>query len=58
VYPKNIKTREEYQKLLERFEDIFRAKQGTSASDEADELAPLIKEYEEKYFAIEYPPAD
>lgn len=40
---------------LERFEDIFQAKHGTKESDEADVLALLIKDYEEKHYVIEAP---
>lgn len=50
-----IKSKKDYQKSLERFEDIFQAKAGTSESDEADVLALLIKDYEEKHFIIDAP---
>ena len=49
---KILKTKEDYQKALERFEEIFLAKGGLAESDEADELSLLIKEYEEKHFII------
>jgi HTH-type transcriptional regulator/antitoxin HigA len=51
---KTIKTKIEYTRSIKRFEEIFQAKQGTTESEEADLLALLIKEYEEKHFAISY----
>jgi HTH-type transcriptional regulator/antitoxin HigA len=41
---KILKTKKEYQQSLERFEDIFQAKDGTAESDDADVLALLIKD--------------
>ncbi len=46
---------EEYNKAMERFEQIFDAEPGTKESDEADILALLIKDYDEKHFIIEAP---
>jgi HTH-type transcriptional regulator / antitoxin HigA len=50
-----LKTKKDYQKALERFEEVFQAKPGTTESDEADVLSLLIKQYEEKHFIIEAP---
>jgi HTH-type transcriptional regulator/antitoxin HigA len=55
MHKKTIKTKKEYQKSLERFEEIFQAKNGSAESDEADVLALLIKEYEDKHFVINAP---
>ncbi|MEO5650439.1 MAG: helix-turn-helix domain-containing protein [Ginsengibacter sp.] len=50
---KIIRTKKDYFRALERFEEIFQAKAGTSESDEADVLSLLIKAYEDKNFVIE-----
>ncbi|MCO5950168.1 helix-turn-helix domain-containing protein [Mucilaginibacter flavidus] len=52
---KIVKTKKDYEKSLERFEEIFQAKNGSAESDEADVLALLIKEYEDKHFVIDVP---
>ena len=52
---KILKTKKEYQQSLERFEDIFQAKAGTPESDEADVLALLVKDYEDKHYIIDAP---
>lgn len=52
---KILKTKKEYQQSLERFEEIFQAKSGTPESDEADILALLIKDYEDKHYVINVP---
>lgn len=52
---KKIKNKKEYTASLERFELIFQSASGTKESDEADVLALLIKDYEEKYYIIEAP---
>ena len=52
---KILKTKKEYQQSLERFEEIFQAKLGTPESDEADILALLIKDYEDKHYVINVP---
>ncbi len=52
---KIIKTKTAYQAALGRFEEIFQAKAGSAQSDEADVLALLIREYEDKHFVIEAP---
>ena len=50
---KIIKSKKDYLKSLERFEEVFQAKVGTRESDEADLLSLLIKVYEDKHFVIE-----
>lgn len=52
---KIIKTKKDYLNGLERFEEIFQAKAGTRDSEEADVLALLIKEYEDKHYVIKAP---
>ena len=50
---KIIKTKKDYLKSLERFEEIFQAKPGCPESDEADVLSLLIKAFEDKHFVID-----
>ena len=52
---KLIKTENDYQTSLARLDELFDAKTGTIESDEADILALLIDEYENKYYPIEAP---
>lgn len=52
---KIIKSKKAYQTNLKRFEEIFQAKAGTKESEEADVLALLIKEYEDRNFIINTP---
>ena len=52
---KIIKTKKDYHKALKRFEEIFSAKRGTKESDEADVLALLIRDYEDKNFISDTP---
>jgi HTH-type transcriptional regulator/antitoxin HigA len=52
---KILKSKKDYLKLLERFEEIFQAKPGSDESDEADVIALLIKEYEDKHYIIDAP---
>lgn len=52
---KIIKTKKDYLNSLERFEEIFQAKTDTKESEEADVLALLIKEYEDKNYLIQAP---
>lgn len=52
---KLIKTENDYQIALARLDEIFDVKSGSSESDEADILALLIDEYENKNFPIEAP---
>ncbi len=55
MYLKIIKTKNDYNESLERFEQIFQAEAGSAESDEADVLALLIKQYEDEHFVIEAP---
>jgi HTH-type transcriptional regulator/antitoxin HigA len=52
---KPIKTELDYQVALKRFELLFDAPMGTPESDEADILALLIEEFENKNYPIEVP---
>ena len=52
---KIIKTKKDYLNSLERFEEIFQANTDTKESEEADVLALLIKEYEDKNYLIQAP---
>ncbi len=50
-----IKTEEDYQSALHRLNEIFDADNGSPESDEADILALLIDEYENKHYPFEPP---
>jgi len=52
---KPIKTDNDYEKALERLEDIFDAKFGTKEGDELEILTILIEKYEKENFPIEMP---
>ena len=52
---KVIKTEEEYNQALKRFEIIFDALPDTPEGDEAELLAILIEKYEEENYPIEAP---
>lgn len=52
---KPIKNESDYKLALKRFELLFDAPMGTPESDEADILALLIEEFENKNYAIEAP---
>jgi HTH-type transcriptional regulator / antitoxin HigA len=52
---KILKTKKDYLRALERFEEIFQARAGTEQSDEADILALLIKGYEDSHYIINAP---
>jgi len=52
---KPIKTDNDYEKALERLEDIFDAKMGTKEGDELEILTILIEKYEKENFPIEMP---
>lgn len=52
---KILKTKKDYLKALGRFEEIFQAKPGSGKSDEADLLALLMREYEDKHYIINAP---
>ncbi|MDH3245228.1 MAG: hypothetical protein OEM26_11475 [Saprospiraceae bacterium] len=50
-----IKTEAEYNKALKRLEKIFDAKASSKEGQEAELLALLIEEYEDRYYPIEAP---
>ncbi|WP_309607771.1 transcriptional regulator [Flavobacterium sp.] len=50
-----IKTESDYDEALKRFEILFDSSIGTLEGDEAEVLAILIDEYENKHFSIEAP---
>ncbi len=52
---KPIKSDSDYQIALTRFEVIFDSVTGTPESDEADILALIIDDYENKHYPIEAP---
>lgn len=52
---KIIKTEFEYQNALLRFDEIFNAEINTPESDEADVLAILIEDYENRNYFIDAP---
>ncbi len=52
---KIIRNKQQYLATMERFEELFQAKSGTKESDEADMLALVIKDYEERHYVIEAP---
>ncbi len=52
---KILKTKKDYSNALQRFEVIFQSKAGTQQSEEADVLALLIKEYEDRHYIIHAP---
>lgn len=50
-----LKTEEEYQIALGRLFELFHALAGSEESDEADILALLVGEYEDKHYSIDPP---
>ena len=50
-----IKTKKEYQSVLNRLETIFDAKPGTSQGDELEVLGMLIDKYEQEHYQIDFP---
>lgn len=52
---KLITSEKEYDKALQRLEEIFDAKPKTKDGQEAEVLTLLIEEYEEKFYKIESP---
>jgi HTH-type transcriptional regulator/antitoxin HigA len=50
-----IKNKRQYNKALQRFEEIFFAKSNTKEGKEAQLLALVIKDYEDKHFKIDAP---
>ncbi|HEA29056.1 MAG TPA: transcriptional regulator [Leeuwenhoekiella sp.] len=52
---KPIKSKQDYEKALERLEIIFDSPANTKEGDEADILSMLIDNYENQYYPIEAP---
>lgn len=50
-----IKNKTQYHKSLRRFEEVFLAKSSTKEGKEAQLLALVIKDYEDKHYQIEAP---
>lgn len=50
-----IKTNRDYERTLQRIEQLINAKPGTKAGDELDVLTTLVEAYEAKHHTI-YPP--
>ena len=50
-----IKSEADYQKALERLEQLFDASIGTPESDEADILGLMVDDYEKKHYPIDAP---
>ncbi|HEY1054295.1 MAG TPA: helix-turn-helix domain-containing protein [Emticicia sp.] len=50
-----IKNKKQYDKALQRFEELFFAKSNTKEGKEAQLLALVIKDYEEKHYKIDAP---
>lgn len=50
-----IKNNKQYDKALQRFEEIFFAKPNTKDGKEAELLALVIKDYEDKHYKINAP---
>ncbi len=52
---KDIKTKEEYEQLLNRIDEIFDAEPGTPKGNELDYLVSLIEKYEKENYPIDTP---
>ena len=50
-----INTKKQYEKSLQRFEEIFLSKPNTKDGKEAQLLALVLKDYEDRHFKIEAP---
>jgi HTH-type transcriptional regulator/antitoxin HigA len=50
-----IKTKKQYEASLQRFEELFFAKPNTKEGKEAQLLALVLKDYEDKHYKIEAP---
>ncbi len=50
-----IKTKKDYQNVLDRLEVIFDAEKGSPEGDELELLGILIEKYENEHFPIGYP---
>ena len=52
---KVIKTEQDYNRTIKRFEKIFHSPIGSKEGDEAELLSLLIEKYEEEHYPIEAP---
>ncbi len=52
---KPIKTKKDYDKALKRIEELWGAKENTTAGDEFEILFTLVEAYEEKHYPIPPP---
>lgn len=52
---KLIKTKDDYEKILKRIDEIFEAEPGTQAGDELELLTKLVEIYEEEKYPIDLP---
>lgn len=52
---KKIKSKKQYEEYMKRFSKVFHAKSGTRDGDEAELLAILIEEYEDRVFPMDIP---
>jgi HTH-type transcriptional regulator/antitoxin HigA len=50
-----IKSKKQYERSLQRFEEIFLAKSNSKEGKEAELLSLVLKDYEEKHFKIHAP---
>lgn len=50
-----VKNKNQYAKTLQRFEELFHAKANTKEGKEAQLLALVLKDYEDKQFKIDSP---
>ena len=55
LVPKIIKNESEYEKALERIEEIFDATPGTPDFDEMESLVRLVEDYEKENYPIDQP---
>lgn len=52
---KQIKSEEEYNKTVDRVDQIFDALSGSDEAEELNLLVPMVNQYESKHFPIEEP---
>ena len=52
---KLIKTKDDYEKILKRIEEIFDSKPGTPAGDELELLVKIVEIYENEKYPMDLP---